>query len=66
MTGLQVLRVPGWGLSYVSAPYCKRRPALHIGPFLVFSGQIVETEKTCCELYGVNCQQGRDCPARKK
>ena len=62
MTGLQILRAPSWGLSYASASVW-RLNRLHIGPLLVVWGQ---TGKTCCEAHGINCQQGRDCPARKK
>ena len=44
MTGIQILRVPGWGLSYARAAYYGRRHSLHIGPFLIFWGQMTEAE----------------------
>lgn len=44
MSGLSIIRVPGWGLSYGDACYYGRWHSLHIGPWLVFWGQMTDAE----------------------
>jgi hypothetical protein len=41
---MQILRVPALGFSYSRAEYYGRRHSLHIGPLLIFWGQMTEAE----------------------
>jgi hypothetical protein len=42
--GMQIMRVPGWGFDYCEARYYGRRHSVHIGPVLIFWGQMTEAE----------------------
>ena len=41
---MQIIRVPGWGLSYSGAHYYGRRHSLHVWSWLIFWGQMTMAE----------------------
>lgn len=41
---MQIIRVPAWGFDYMGAEYFGRRHSVHIGPFLIFWGQMSPEE----------------------
>ena len=41
---MQIMRLPGWGLSYCDAGYYGWRHSLHIGPFLIFWRKLTPIE----------------------
>lgn len=41
---MQIMRVPVWGFEYCEARHYGRRHSLHVGPFLIFWGQMTEGE----------------------
>lgn len=45
---MQVIRAPGWGMSWDDARYYGRRWCAHVGPWLIFIWQCSDAEM---ELY---------------
>jgi hypothetical protein len=41
---MQILRVPEWGFDYMDACYFGRWHSVHLGPFLIFWGQMTDVE----------------------
>jgi hypothetical protein len=41
---MQIVRVPSWGFDYCEARHYGRRHSVHVGPFLIFWGQMTEAE----------------------